>query len=481
MREREQGQACPIPPLQKEAWLRHQQNGPVPLKGADGMVRSETSPNPDHPVRSLSGTGIFLEVAAAPPFAKRGVVLLLLLFSMFVPVSLPAQDAPRGVALPFTVTGGLVVSERPQAEDPDASGVTAGFRAVFNPSLKVNSRWYVYSAIQVHSRPFFYYESFYPSRALKSQLQQLFVGYSVTGENSAFGFKVGKLPTAFGSFPLRYQDTANPLLDQPFGYAYKVKLRPDQLPCDVDDLVHQQQYAVYVHHYCGGSSDYRSGMVPVTLYGLPGAEVNLSWKRLDARFQLSNSSPANPQDLRSDSQHIQWTAGAGYTIRQGFRMGVSGFRGPFLEEDVRSLLISGTSPRDYPAAGIGTDLQWGRGRWGASAELQRVEFNYPDFRVPPSVWSGYAEFKATLNPRFYAALRAGYEGHGRVEDSGGTASTSYLPNRQSYEFALGYRLNRIQTLKFGYEWLKTNGVAGTRNNVIGVQFVTSVHSLSKAF
>jgi ankyrin repeat protein len=69
----------------KEGWLRHQQNFPVPLKGAGGVVRHETSPDPDHPVRSINGTGIFSGVAATPPFAGRGVACVvaftLILFS----------------------------------------------------------------------------------------------------------------------------------------------------------------------------------------------------------------------------------------------------------------------------------------------------------------------------------------------------------------------------------------------------------------
>jgi len=69
----------------------------------------------------------------------------------------------------------------------------------------------------------------------------------------------------------------------------------------------------------------------------------------------------------------------------------------------------------------------------------------------------FLELKGTLNPRFYAAFRGGYE------------------------FAVGYRVNRFQTLKVGYEVFRTTDVPGSQDNVFGVQFVTSVHALSKAF
>ena len=79
------------------------------------------------------------------------------------------------------------------------------------------------------------------------------------------------------------------------------------------------------------------------------------------------------------------------------------------------------------------------------------------------------------------ALRAGYQDYGSVEDISGNSTDHFHPNLESYELAVGYHLNHSQTLKVGYEWLKTAGQTGTRNNVFGIQFVTSVNSLSKAF
>jgi hypothetical protein len=408
-------------------------------------------------------------------------LLLAFLAAVLVSPLCAAQDASRGVLMPFTVSGGVLASQRARAADPEAARVVPGFRAVFYPSLKIDSHWFAYSAIQVQSKPFFYYDAFYPQKEVSARVHQLFLGYSWNGEESAVAVKVGELPSAFGSFPLRYDDTANPLLDQPLGYGYIVKLRPDQLPCGVSDLVHQHTYPLYIEHYCGGATDQKRGMTSVTLEGLPAAELSGSWKHVDGRFQVTNSSPSNPQDLRSDSQHTQWTAGAGYTIRQGFRVGVSGFRGPFLEKDVAPLLSPGTGVRDYPAVGIGTEVQWGLGRWNAIAEWQRVEFNYPGFEKPPAVSSAFLELKATLNPRLYAAFRGGYESNSRVKDDSGAEAEHFLSNRQSYEFAVGYRVNRFQTVKVGYELFKTSNVPGSRDNVFGVQFVTSVHALSKAF
>lgn len=81
-----------------------------------------------------------------------------------VPAGALAQEASRGVRVPFTLTGGVMLSERGQAHDPQAGRLTAGFRSVFYPGLRINREWFVYSALQVSSEPFFYYETYYPER-----------------------------------------------------------------------------------------------------------------------------------------------------------------------------------------------------------------------------------------------------------------------------------------------------------------------------
>src|SRR5437899_8767787 len=65
-----------LPSLAKEGWPRRQVNGPVPLKGADGVVRS-TSDNrwlerttPSAPAKEASP--LFLNGRSHPSFAKEG-------------------------------------------------------------------------------------------------------------------------------------------------------------------------------------------------------------------------------------------------------------------------------------------------------------------------------------------------------------------------------------------------------------------------
>ncbi|MBI1787785.1 MAG: hypothetical protein HYR60_09580 [Acidobacteria bacterium] len=405
---------------------------------------------------------------------RRGLVFALLA------CALSAEEATVGVAVPLTLTGEAVHTHRLKTEDPGAGTVAGGFRAMLYPTLKLGSNWFTYSALQLHSTPFFYHETPEPQHRVDLQVIQAFVGYSRTAKRGSVIVKAGQLSSAFGSFPLRYDDAENPLLDQPLSHTAYLKLRPDQLPCGVGDMLRQRLLGREVDFECGGSETDSDGMVPATLYGLPGIEADFAVRRVDARIQLTNSSPANPQNLLSRSQHIQWTAGAGYTIRHGLRVGYSAFRGPYLDRVVSALLPAGRGVRDFPATGAGVDVQWARARWSTSGEWQRFRFSYPGFRTPPTVSFGYVEVKAVVNPRFFVAARAGFQRHNRVADSQTRSSEAFSPDRQSYELGAGYRLNRQQLLKIGYEWLRTDGVSGTRDNVLGIQFVTTLHSIEKA-
>src|SRR6266581_6869864 len=65
-----------LPSLAKEGWTRHQVNGPVPLTGADGVVRSTSNhrclkePPRLRPLRRLRR--FFLNGRSHPSFAKEG-------------------------------------------------------------------------------------------------------------------------------------------------------------------------------------------------------------------------------------------------------------------------------------------------------------------------------------------------------------------------------------------------------------------------
>src|SRR5262249_8107174 len=131
-----------------------------------------------------------------------------------------------------------------------------------------------------------------PKHEVRTDTIQTFLGYTFKYDAASVVIKAGRLSSAFGSFPLRYDDAENPLLDQPLSYITTLTLRADQIPCGTNDLLHQ--FYGSVAEGCGGASGRASGLVPVTLYGLPGVEADVAAGRIDARFQLTSESPASP-------------------------------------------------------------------------------------------------------------------------------------------------------------------------------------------
>ena len=241
--------------------------------------------------------------------------------------------------------------------------------------------------------------------------------------------RAGQLTSAFGSFLLRYDPAVNPLTGVPPGYGY----------------------------YGGG----------VAVEGLAGAQVDSTIGNFDMRAQFTNSSPANPRSIFDRDQYANWAGGAGYTIRQGFRVGVSAYRGPYLDRHYQYYFPGEARPRDLPATAYGLDVQWGRGPWNVYGELQHFQMTYK--AIPTyNVHTGYAEVRRVLHPRWYAATRTGY-----------SRPLGYAGS-ESYEFAAGFRPNTHQILKFGYTLEHVSGASGTMYGTTMIQFVTSFRAFGFA-
>jgi hypothetical protein len=232
------------------------------------------------------------------------------------------------------------------------------------------------------------------------------------------------MPTAFSSFLLRYDDADNALVDHPVEYGY--------------------YYAA------------------VSVLGVAGGQIDATRGRFDGRIQFANSSPANPRSLFADNQYGNWAGGGGFTIRQGLRVGVSGYRGPYLDRKYAYYFPGEVTPGKLPAHGIGLDGNWAHGHTTAYVEVQRFVMPYtviPDFRET----AGYAEVRQVLAPRWFVA------GRYSLESTNATGRTNVL------ETAAAYRPDRFQLLKVGYEFRNYSLHSEHNEHVLGIQFVTTFH------
>ena len=396
--------------------------------------------------------------------------------------SVSGQETSSGISIPITISG----EARQTNEIGDESSFDPGFRAVISPSLRLGPHWFVYAALDTHSASYFPYETGADDdRKIDVELMQAFVGYLKSSSRASILIKAGQISSAFGLFPLDYDDAKMALINPPLPYTANLPIRADQVPCGVPDIV-WQTYDSGVTYHCGGASSERYGLTPVTLYGLPSIEAQISLFRFDGRLQITNSSPANPRGLLSASQEVQWTAGGGYSLPGGLHLGVSGFRGPYLDHNLSSSLTPSVDVDRLLATGIGVDGTWSHGPWSARGEWMHFRFALPGFEVSPTESAAYAEVKRIISPRVFAAVRINQEKFGRIkDDSGAVASHSTAP-QQLYELTLGYRINRQQLLKFGGGWGHEN--AWTSQGALWpkgesysweIQLVTSFTALSK--
>ncbi len=209
-------------------------------------------------------------------------------------------------------------------------------------------------------------------------------------------------------------------------------------------------------------------MTPVTLYGLPGIQAEVSSHRLDGRIQVTSGSPSNPLSLSHAPQYAQWVVGGGYTIRQGLRVGISGFRGPYLSPDARAAAAGGNVGAQLSRPAAWGWRSSGRADIGAPAANGSASSTIlPGFTQAPSVISTYGEAKRILTPRLYLAGRVGWLKPGGATDATGASTSQFSPWIASYELGGGWWLNRHQLLKASYEWLRIEHASGNADQCSG--------------
>jgi hypothetical protein len=354
-------------------------------------------------------------------------IFLCALLAVAAAPELRAQEARSGFALAATASAEALQSDQLSNAPRNGSSVTGAFRVVLYPTWKLNNHWTFSAAVEGYSRPYFFEDFTKPGTSTQAQLLQASVSYSHFWENRSLIVRVGQLTSAFGSFLLRYDDAVNPLVDVPMSYGY-----------------------------------YQKG---VSTASLAGAEVDSSVGKLDLRAQFTNSSPANPRSILDHDQYGNWAGGAGYTIRQGLRVGVSVYHGPYLDRQYPFYRPGEAEPSQLPATGLGADLEWGRGRWNVNAEWQKFQM---DYQVRPTFLeqTAYGEVRMVLRPRWYLATRLGF------------MRANVFPGWQSYEAAVGFRPGTHELVKVEYEIEQGPAIHGTQKNTLAIQFVTTLRPLS---
>ncbi len=357
--------------------------------------------------------------------AWRTLALCCLLCGACVATVVHAQEAGSGLDLRATLSGQGMISNMLTQSPRDGAPASAGFRGVVYPTWKISDRWTVTGALQMVTRPYFYQDFTDPGYGAKGYVLQASLNYARVSHRGSLLVRVGQLSSSFGAFLLRYDDADNALVDLPIEYGY--------------------YYA------------------PISTLGLAGGQIDATRGKWDGRVQFANSSPANPRSLFQHDQYGNWAGGAGYTIRQGFRVGVSGYRGPYLDRQYEYFFPGEANPNTLNAHAAGVDANWTRNHTSVYVEGQRFVFPYKAIPTLLEV-AGFAEVKQTVSPRWYLAMR------------GGMTSANEIGMVRNLETAAAYRVGRNELIKFDYE-IEHHDMGTVHNDhTFAVQWVTTLHA-----
>lgn len=149
------------------------------------------------------------------------------LFILLLPlVPLAGQEAESGIDVNATVSGEAIYAHELTESPRNGTPLDAAFRAVVYPLLKLDDHWTVAGAVQFNSEPYFTEDFTTPGHGVRTSILRAHIGYSRLWKSASIDIRAGQLPSAVGSFNLRYDDAVNPLIDMPILYGYYGLISP---------------------------------------------------------------------------------------------------------------------------------------------------------------------------------------------------------------------------------------------------------------
>ena len=259
----------------------------------------------------------------------------------------------------------------------------------------------------------------------------------------------GKIPWYIGTYAARAYSDKNPLVGTPLMYQFSTGLGWFALPASMDDLLARTNGG----DPSAGNPYYGGGMPVIWESWWDAGIVAIGSKRpFEGAFGVVAGAPGWATAGEEENSGKTWLGRVGLTPTPSVRIGVSGARGPYLNDFSNRFVPPGKTVNDYDQALAMVDAEIQSGH----AELRGEGFrnvwqtpNLGDLRV-----SGYyVEGKYTLAAGLYAAGRWDELRFSKVASSLG-AIQPWHPDVDRLEVGLGYRLSRGVIGKAVYQRFK---------------------------
>lgn len=257
-------------------------------------------------------------------------------------------------------------------------------------------------------------------RDTEAELEQFALRYS-SRSSPYFFLEAGKILSPLGAYSNRHLSTQNPLIGQPYIY--------------------------------------------ITSYPL-GVQAAGSSGWLDYRAALVDQPDIKPEFIPVDpDSDFRPALGFGVTPFPQLRFGFSYTKGPYLNDQLKAYLPSGTGWRDFDQRVIGFDFQYSRGYLEFNGQLVVSRYDVPFQSEDTDDTSYYLELKYTWTPRFYGAMRYGNYNETLINPTGDPSRDSQSIEFHDLEIGLGYRFSPDTLLKVAYRYDDWDNRAGWENSM----------------
>ena len=277
----------------------------------------------------------------------------------------------------------------------------------------------------------------------------------------------GKMASVFGTFASRSFATANPLIGTPLIYHYFSAVRGNSVPGDAADQLAQRGDP--------GGRTYQSRGLP-TIYDAcwnTGLQVFGATESFNYALALTKGALSNPAATSNDG--AQLVARVGVQPTMGWKLGLSGAYGPYLEEGAAgdSDFPDGQSVEDFNQLIVGIDVEYSFWHCEFFLELVRSQWEVANVEDTLGLTGGYIEGTVALKPRLRYSLRLGQMMYDEIDEGNGR-KVSWDYDVRRVETGLEYYIERNVRAKAVLQlnsW--DDGVADDADNMIGVQLATN--------
>lgn len=275
--------------------------------------------------------------------------------------------------------------------------------------------------------------------------------------------QIGRFPTAFGASQTGHDFFENPFLLAPLPYSQIIGVNTRN-PAAISAAAIEARATGAAPPVSSLSKENWASMIWGPSYA-SGASVFGSTPRFDYAAEIKNSMLASHPDSWAGNgfDDPSWTARLGYRPDAAWAFGVSGSRGPWLEDNV-----PGIDRGEFPQTALGFDARWAHRDLILTSELVLMEFRTPDAgSLRAASWFLGGRWK--VSPGVWLATRFGRTVANEVEASDGT-NVPWQPDVWRAELAAGWRVTPSVLLKVGYAFTQTDdgGDAGEQLAGMGV-------------